>query len=337
MKRVIALALAGIISLPALADVDIDQKIKQVRQQAYEEGYKQGLIDAQLKYKQKWIEEGRKQILQNLKLYSDLLDRIFNYKVLLKNGRILPPQVALICDEGYAKSDEMAGMNCKYKIVAHARFVNPKDFTFESLIAKGKIREYVEPTGEEKPIIDNVYVIGVYDYDVGLEIVKRLYEMGLRTVQRNINGKLAIAVFESSVTADKMALLKDEFKPKKMSLAEFMAAKFFIKPKIKVKQEEKIKRVPEKPVNSLEVKKPYSFKPVSFTKVFYSASKGYVISYGLRLRSGPTVYSDTIGWLRRGNQVEVLDVVVNAKGQKWYKVRAKGKIGFVYAKYVKVR
>ncbi|WP_457628480.1 SH3 domain-containing protein [Persephonella sp.] len=310
MKRVVSLLLAGVMTTTAFA-VDIDEKIKQIRQQAYEEGYKKGWLDSELKNKEKWVREGEERILKRLKLYGELLDRIFNYEVLLKDGRILPPQVALICDKPVIDEDEYREMSCAYKIVVPARFVNPKNLTFENLIEKGEIENLVKPV-DSKPIIDRVYLVGVFDYDVGLEVVEKLYQMGLRTIQRNIQGKLAVAVFETSLTAEKKEKLQREFRLKKISLQDFMASRFIVRKQIK-----QIKK-PEKKMEKQELKPKPEYR-------------GVVKAYGLRIREYPSVSSRTIGWLRKGDTVLVID-----KTGKWYRVSVKGKTGYVYARYIKL-
>jgi len=225
--------------------VDIDEKIKQVREQAYKEGYEKGLLDCELKNRDKWIKEGEQRILKRLLLYGELLDRIFNYEVLLKQGKILPPQVALICDKPVISDNEYREMSCYYKIVVPARFVNPKKLTFENLIEKGEIEKIVEET-DNRPIIDNVYLIGVFDYDVGLEVIEKLTDMGLRTIQRNVGGKLAIAVFETGLTEEKKKRLEQEFKLKKMSLQDFMASRFVVKMNVRFGNGKQVKKEEDK-------------------------------------------------------------------------------------------
>jgi hypothetical protein len=225
MKRYLALATATLFITFSVGKADdIDTKIKEIQKSAYEEGYKKGYLDAQLKEKEKWKEEGRREIVDRLMMYSNLIDRIFNYKILLQKGNILPPQVALICDNptnGYSQS-----VNCRYEIVAPARFVDPKDMNFKSLIADGKIEQLTRPEDPGESVanlITNVYYIGDFDYEVGLDVLKKIYDMGLKTIQRNINGRLLIAVVGDSASADKIRMLSSAFNVRKMTLDQFMS------------------------------------------------------------------------------------------------------------------
>ncbi len=286
----------------------VDQVVQKVRKEAYQEGYKKGYQDAIEQNKEKWIKEGEKRVINRIKKYGDLVNRVFNYKVLLQKGIILPPQVALICDGEEVTSDVYKPMNCYYKIVAHARFVKPGEMTFKSLIEEGNVDRLTNNVSSPQ-IIDTVYFIGVFNYDTGLRVVRKLYDLGFRTIQRNVNGKLVVGVFPTS--ADKLALIKSEFPVKKMSIAEFMSYTV-------AKELEKVKPIGEKKV-SLPIDGP----------------RTGVALVNLRIREIPSRRGKTVGWLKRGMKVKIL-----GREGGWYHIIANTlsgiREGYVSASYIKV-
>lgn len=205
---------------------DIDQKIEKIRKNSYEEGYKAGYTEGYAKGLEEGKKEGMREVFRRLDLYADLLDGVFNYKKLLKDGYILPPQVALICNpDNYSDGEYRLG-NCYYRIVSQAKIVNPKEFNYQTLIKDGKIYELVKDDGEKKDIsiMDRVLYIGNYPYDVGLTVLKKLNTFGVKTVQKNSQGKLYIAVY---MPQDKSIYeaIKKEFNVKEMDIRDFMNLK----------------------------------------------------------------------------------------------------------------
>jgi hypothetical protein len=313
MRKIVAILSTALIFNSSFA-VDIEEKINQVRQDAYKSGYEKGYLDAITKEKEKWIKEGEDRIINRLMLYIDLIERIFNYKVLLKNGKILPPQVALICDNGVKSENAIGTVNCEYKIVSNAKFIeNPQqELSFNNLILKGKIEELVRndiPTNQN--IERDVYFVGIYDYEVGLDVLKRLYDAGYRTTQRNVDGKLAIAVLPTPDV--------DLRKYKKMSMEQFFSIKDFPK-----KEEPVVQSVqPVQPPVEKQIEK----KQERTTKT----KTGIVKSEKLIIRTTFKSDGKIIGYLKGGDRVEIIE-----QGGDWLRIRAKGKEGYVKAKYIEV-
>lgn len=308
MRKVLAI-LSTALMINASFAVDIDQKIKEVREDAYKSGYEKGYLEAITKEKEKWIKEGEDRIINRLTLYSDLLERIFNYKVLLKNGKILPPQVALVCDNPVKGENAIGTMNCEYRIVSNAKFIeNPKqELSFDNLIVKGKIEELVKDTPSQDNIERDVYFVGVYDYEVGLDVIKRLYDAGYRTIQRNINGKIAIAVLPSPDV--------DLSRYKRMPIQNFLTMDVKEEKPQPVAQPTPVAPPPQEPKN----------KDVNNVKT------GVIKADKVNLRTSVSKKGRVIGRLNKGDTVEIIE-----EGKEWIRVRAKGKEGYVKAKYVEV-
>lgn len=206
---------------------DIDKQIDKIRKSSYEEGYKVGYTEGYSKGLEEGKKEGMKEVFNRLDLYSDLLEGIFNYKKLLKDGYILPPQVALICNPDNFNEGEYRLGNCYYKIVSNAKIVNPKEFNYQTLIKEGKIYEVVDKSKEKKEditIMDRVLYVGNYPYDVGLTIIKKLNSFGVKTIQKNTQGKLYIAVYMPNDKNIYEAMQK-EFTLKEMDIRDFMNLK----------------------------------------------------------------------------------------------------------------
>ncbi len=345
MKRYLALATATLFITFSVGKADdIDTKIKEIQKSAYEEGYKKGYLDAQLKEKEKWKEEGRREIIDRLMMYSNLLDRIFNYKILLQKGNILPPQVALVCDNpsnGYSQS-----VNCRYEIVAPARFVDPKDMNFKSLIADGKIEQLTRPEDPGESVanlITNVYYIGDFDYEVGLDVLKKIYDMGLKTIQRNINGRLLIAVVGDSAPADKIRMLSSAFNVRKMTLDQFMS--YIPTPK----QQTQMASQPPQPTQQPPVQQSFPpfpppqqpimqppmqqmpmqpVPPSQVNKDVNQSSEYLCTTTKLKLRAKPDEDSKVIKILKKGTKVKV----VESDGD-WVKV-SKPALGWLDGEYL---
>jgi hypothetical protein len=354
MKRYLALATATLFITFSVGKADdIDTKIKEIQKSAYEEGYKKGYLDAQLKEKEKWKEEGRKEIIDRLMMYSNLIDRIFNYKILLQKGNMLPPQVALICD--IPSNEYSQSVNCRYEIVAPARFVDPKDMNFKSLIADGKIEELTRPEepGESVAnLITNVYYIGDFDYEVGLDVLKKIYNMGLKTIQKNINGRLLIAVVGDSAPADKIRMLSSAFNVRKMTLDQFMSYTPTPKQPVVMQQpqpqqpvqqsfppfshpQQPIMQPPMQPSQAQQpqtqppTQPPMPIQPPTNQPMQTVQKSGYLCTTTrLKLRTKPNEDSRVIKILKKGTKVKVVETDAD-----WVKI-SRPALGWVYGEYL---
>ncbi len=166
---------------------------------------------------------------------------------------------------------------------------------------------------------DNWRILGVDTTSSERNAVIKLVNSGILEVPKTADGKytnIASINIKDAVAEDEISELckKADINPEKFTTGT-SKGEFY------------------KKLNSLVNPGPVVVKAETQTPVKKKTSKTYgvVTSYALHVRSGASAKSTVIGYVAKGDKLEVLGMT-----NKWIKIAYKGKVGYVYSSYVKL-
>ncbi|MBZ9637362.1 5'-nucleotidase C-terminal domain-containing protein [Clostridium sp. FP1] len=168
-------------------------------------------------------------------------------------------------------------------------------------------------------IQDNWRIIGVDTTSLERKDIVKLVNSGILEVAKTADGKYTNIASINIKDATPLDEISDLCKKANIELGKFTAGtrkgEFYHK------------------LNAIMNPELVVVKPETPVSVKEKASKKYgvVTSYALNVRSGASAKSEVIGYVAKGEKLEVLGMT-----NKWVKISYKGKVGYVYSSYVKL-
>lgn len=205
-----------------------------------------------------------------------------------------------------------------------------------------------EMNGEYTPVIqDNWKIVGVDNSSSAYEAVKDLVNKGILDIPTTKDGKytnVASINVKTSLTKEEVEALSTKAEVESKQFADLKTTGEFYeklsellnKPDTpEVEEEDDATEVPSEPAKpSKPAEKPDkpASKPDTPAVPDSKASVGIVSTHSLYVRAQPANSGKIVGAVSKNTEVTILG---NVKG--WYQIEYKGKKGYVYSRYVKVK